>query len=97
MGLLDFPNPADWVESAKNGNMEREAINTVLSAVYSSWICGLWSAGKSKWLWFAGDMATSLYLSLSVLQQKNFLALTVPGDMLAPANLSKFQTIDKTK
>lgn len=97
MGLIDFPNPADWVESAKNGGMEREAINTVLSSVYSSWICGMWALGKSRWFWFAADAATSLYLSLTALQEKNFLALTVPSDMLEPKNLSRFQTVTKTK
>lgn len=97
MGLIDFPNPADWVNSAKDGNLEREAMNTVLSGVYSFWVTGMWSLGQKKWFWFLADAATSMYLSLNVLEKKGLLALTVPSSMLEPKNLSRFQTTEKTK
>lgn len=97
MGLIDFPNPADWVNSAKDGNLEREAANTVLSGVYSFWIAGMWTLGQRKYLSFVADGATAMYLSLSDLQKKGLLALTVPTAMLDPKNLSRFTIIEKTK
>ncbi len=33
-----------------------------------------------------------MYLSLQSLEKKNFLCLTVPQDLLAADNLSKFET-----
>lgn len=97
MGVIDFPNPADWYESAKNSGMERDAANTVLSGVYSFWIAGMWSLGQRKYFWFVADAATAMYLSLSDLQKKGLLALTIPTSMLEPKNLSRFTTIMKTK
>ena len=97
MGFIDFPNPADWFESAKNSGMERDVANTVLSGVYSFWIAGMWSLGQRKYLSFVADAATAMYLSLSDLQKKGLLALTVPKAMLAANNLSKFETILITK
>jgi hypothetical protein len=43
------------------------------------------------------DAATATYLSLRELEQKNFLTLTVPSDLRAPDNLSRFQTEQKIK
>ncbi len=97
MGLIDFPNPADWIESTKTAGMERDAANTVLSGVYSFWITGMWSLGQRKWLGFVGDAATAMYLSLADLQKKGLLALTVPTAMLEPKNLSRFTTTVVTK
>lgn len=98
MALLEFPNPGDWFNSFKLGDLERKAANAVMSAAYSSYICGLWSEGASKWADWTGagqglkDAATAAYLSLRVLEDRGFLTLTVPKDLLAPANLSRFQT-----
>ncbi len=97
MGIIDFPNPADWVNSAKNGGMERDAANTVLSGVYSFWLSGMWAAGQKKWTWFLADGATAMYLALSDLQKKGLLALSVPTAMLEAKNLSRFTTTIRTK
>jgi hypothetical protein len=97
MGLLDFPSPVDWLNAAKNGAIEREAANAFMSAAYSSWITGMWVSGSSKWAnWFGEgqalkDAATVAYLTLSSLEAKNFLTLTVPKDLLDANNLSRFQ------
>src|SRR5580698_1316737 len=98
MGILDFPSPADWYNSVKNGALERETANSLVSAAYSSWISFMWRSGSSKWAQYIGegkamqDAATSVYLSLQALESKGFLALTVPQDLLSADNLSKFQT-----
>jgi hypothetical protein len=103
MGLVDFPNPADWYNTAKNGGMERSEVNAFVSMAYSAQIAFLWRSGSSKWAQWTGegkalqDMATAIYLTLSSLEAKNFLTLTVPADMLTPDNLSKFQTEKVTK
>lgn len=97
MGLLDFPNPSDWIQSAKNGGMEREAANTVLSSVYSFWITGMYTLGQRKYFSFLADAASAMYVSLSTLEKKDLLALTVPSAMLDAKNLSRFVTVTKTK
>jgi hypothetical protein len=97
MALIEFPNPAEWLESARTANLEREAANTVLSGVYSFWVTGMWTLGQRKYCSFLADAATSMYLSLTVLEKKGLLALTVPTAMLLPANLSRFTTTEKTK
>lgn len=97
MGFLDFPNPSDWIESAKNGGFEREAANTVLSAVYSFWVTGMWSLGQSRFFWFLRDAATAMYISLAQLEKKGLLALTVPTALLENANVSRFQTTEAVK
>lgn len=103
MGLIDFPNPASFYESAKNAGLEREEINAFVSMLYSAQIAFLWRSGSSKWAQWAGegralqDAATAMYLSLEQLQRRGFLALTVPQDLLSADNLSKFQTSTKEK
>jgi hypothetical protein len=98
MGLIDFPDPASWYGELKNGSLEREAMNSFVSMAYSAQIAFLWRSGSSKWAQWTGegkalqDMATSIYLTLSSLETKNFLTLTVPKDLLDPDNISKFQT-----
>lgn len=102
MGFLEFPNPGDWFNSFKMGDIERKAANAVMSAAYSSYISGLWSEGDSKLFAWAGagqglkDAATAAYLSLRELEAKGFLVLTVPKDLLEANNLSRFQTERKT-
>jgi hypothetical protein len=91
------------LEGAATAKLEREAINSLLSATYSAWICAMWRSGDAKWASFTGegqalkDAATAMYLSLSSLEAKNFITLTVPQDLLSANNLSKFQTEHKTK
>jgi hypothetical protein len=103
MGLIDFPDPVGMFEGAKNAGLEREVINSFISAAYSAWITGMWRSGSAKWVTITGegqalkDSATSVYLSLSDLEAKGFLTLTVPQDLLDPNNLSRFQTEEKTK
>jgi len=103
MSLLEFPNPVGWYESGKNAGMERDEVNAFVSMLYSAQISFLWRSGSSKWAQYIGegkamqDAATAMYLSLRELEKKNFLALTVPTDMLAADNLSKFQTEEHTK
>ena len=103
MGLIDFPDPVSMFEGAKTAGLERDVINALMSAAYSSWITFMWRSGTAKWADFTGegqalkDAATCAYLSLRELEKKNFLTLTVPQDLLAPNNLSKFQTEEKTK
>ncbi len=98
MALLDFPNPVSWWESAKNAGLERETANAFLSMLYSAQISFLWRSGSAKWAQWTGegqalkDAATAMYLSLESLEKKNFLVLTVPADMLAADNLSRFIT-----
>jgi len=103
MGLLDFPDPSSWYNNVKMGTLERETVNAFVSMAYSAQIAFLWRSGDAKWLDWAGegkalkDAATAMYLSLSKLEEKNFLTLTVPKDLLEAANLSKFQTESKAK
>src|SRR5271170_5170462 len=103
MGLIDFPDPIAMFEGGKTAGLEREVINSLVSAAYSAWISMLWRSGQAKWAAFTGegqalkDAATSVYLTLSTLEAKGFLSLTVPQDLLDPNNLSRFQTEEKTK
>lgn len=100
MGLIDF-NPVSWIESAVNAKLEREEINAIASAAYSSWLSGMWRSGDSKWAaWFGEgaalkDAAVAAYASLAVLQKPGGLVLTVPKDLLAA--LPNFQTQYKEK
>ena len=93
--MLDFPDPISDVLASK---LEKEVVNSILSAAYSSWITFLWSSGQAKWADWSGEgqamknAATSAYLSLRELEKKNFLTLTVPSEMLSADNLAKFQT-----
>jgi hypothetical protein len=98
MGLIDFPDPVSMFEGAKTAGLEREVINALMSAAYSAWITFVWESGNAKWVDITGegqalkDAATTVYLSLRNLEQKQFLTLTVPKDLLDAANLSRFQT-----
>ena len=102
MPLLEFPNPAGWYEAVKNAGLERDAANAFVSALFSAQISFLWRSGSAKWAgWFGEgqalkDAATAMYLSLSNMEKKNFLTLTVPKDLLDPDNLSRFETSSKT-
>ena len=90
-------------EGAKNAQLEREVVNSLVSAAYSAWISAMWRSGSAKWVSYSGegpalkDAATAVYLSLADLEAKGFLSLTVPKDLLDPNNLSRFQTEEKTK
>ena len=85
-------------EGAKTAGLEREVINALVSSAYSAWISAMWRSGSAKWVVITGegqalkDAATAMYLSLSQLEKKGFLSLTVPSDLLDPNNLSRFQT-----
>jgi len=71
----------------------------VMSASYSMGISFLWRTGQRNLLGFGPalrDAATSAYLSLHALEKKGF-ALTMPKDLLDPANLTKFQTEEVSK
>jgi hypothetical protein len=98
VGLIDFPDPVSWFEGAKNSSLERQEISALVSMAYSAQISFLWRSGASKWAQWTGegkalqDAATAMYLTLSRLETKNFLTLTVPADLLDADNLSKFQT-----
>jgi hypothetical protein len=100
MGLFSFPDPLSDLAASK---LEKEAVNSILSAAYSSWITFLWTSGQAKWADWSGEgkamknAATSAYLSLRELEKKGFLTLTVPTEMLSADNLSKFQTEQKSK
>ena len=103
MGLLDFPNPADWITSIKDDEQKRQLINSAASAAYSAWITFTWRSGTS---WIAQklgegkalqDSAVAMYLSLRELESKNFLVLTVPKDLLDSNLLSQFQSEWRTK
>lgn len=103
MSLFNFPDPVSIFESAKNAGLERDVANAFVSSAYSAWISFVWRSGSAKWADFTGegqamkDAATAMYLSLSQLEKKGFLTLTVPQDMLNANNLSKFQTEHKEK
>jgi hypothetical protein len=98
MGLITLPDPVSMFEAGKTAGLERQIINAFVSAAYSAWITAMWRSGSAKWVIITGegpalkDAATAMYLSLSSLETKNFLSLTVPLDLLDPANLSRFQT-----
>jgi hypothetical protein len=103
MGLIDFPDPVSMFEGAKTAGLEREVVNSVMSAAYSAWISFVWRSGAAKWADWTGegqamkDAATAMYLSLRDLEVKKFLTLTVPKDLLDADNLSRFQTEEKIK
>ena len=103
MNLIGIPDPVSMFEAAANGKLERAEVNALVSAAYSASITAMWRSGSAKWADWTGegqalkDAATAMYLSLSTLEAKNFLTLTVPEDLLAADNLAKFQTEEKTK
>jgi hypothetical protein len=103
MGLIDFPDPVSMFEGAATAKLEREVVNSVMSAAYSAWISFVWRSGAAKWADWTGegqamkDAATSMYLSLRNLEDKKFLTLTGPQDLLDSNNLARFQTEEKTK
>ncbi len=96
MGLIDFPDVVGMFEGAKNAGLEREAANALVSAACSGYLTFLWETGKRKWLGSEGPAlqrtAVAMYLTLSRLESKNFLTLTLPKDMLDPDLLSQFQS-----
>lgn len=102
-GLIDVPDPVSIFESAKTAGLEREVVNSLMSASYSSIISALWRSGSAKWAIWTGegqgmkDAATAMYLSLRELEAKQFLVLTVPKDLKDPENLSRFESEEKTK
>lgn len=101
MGLLDFPNPTEWITGVKDDDQKRALINSAASAAYSAWITFMWRSGGSKWAQYFGegkalqDCATAAYVTLSQLERKGFLTLTVPNDLRA--NMSNFVTEEHTK
>ena len=103
MGLLNLPDPVSMYEGAKTAGLEREVANALVSSAYSAWISAMWRSGSAKWAVFTGegqalkDAATAMYLTLSRLETKNFLVLTVPQDLLDANNLSRFETERMTK
>jgi len=103
MGLISIPDPVSIFESAKNSGLERDVINALISTTYSAWITAMWRSGDAKWAQWTGegqamkDAAAAVYLSLSSLQKKGFLTLTVPSDLLTADELSKFQTSSISK
>jgi hypothetical protein len=103
MGFIDLPDPISMLEGAKTANLERDVVNALVSSAYSAWIAAMWRSGSAKWADWTGegqamkDAAVAMYLSLRVLEKKNFLALTVPQDMLTAPEISKFQTEEQTK
>ncbi len=88
-----------WQQVAM-GKLEREIANAGASALASMLVTGLWSQGNhlsAKWFGTEGevlkDQAMAAYLTLSVLETKGFLTLTVPQDLLADVNRkAKFET-----
>ncbi|MGO9643007.1 MAG: hypothetical protein ACLP1Y_17075 [Candidatus Acidiferrales bacterium] len=83
------------ITGVKDDDQKRAMINAVASAEYSQWISFLWRLGQRNLLGLGPalrDAATSCYLSLRVLEKKNFLALAPPKDLLAADNLARFQT-----
>jgi hypothetical protein len=99
MGLLDFPNPVEWITGAKDDAEKRLLVNATMSALYSAQITLLWETGRSK-LWGEGKAlqrtAVSIFLTLEALQKKGLITLTVPKDLLDADNLAQFQTQEIT-
>jgi len=103
MGLFQIPDPVSIFEAAKNAGLEREIVNALVSTAYSATISFLWASGSAKWAIWSGegqgmkDAATAMYLSLKDLEKKNFLTLTVPQELTAEANISRFRTESQEK
>jgi hypothetical protein len=101
MGLFNIPDPVSMFETALNGKLEREAENSLMSCMYSGVLSFFWRLGSAGIKFGLGpalqDMATAQYLSLTNLEAKNFLTLTVPKDMLDADNLAKFETSQVVK
>lgn len=98
MGLFNIPDPVGIYESAKNAGLERDVVKALVGASYSAIIAAMWSSGSAKWASWIGagqalkDAATGMFLSLQPQVEKGLLVLTVPKDLLDPANTSRFQT-----
>lgn len=98
MNLISFPDPIAWYQGAKQAGLERDEINAFVSMAYSAWLSFTWRSGTARWAVWTGegkamqDGATAAFLSLRALEKKNFLTLSLPSDMLAAENLSRFQT-----
>ena len=100
MNLLEFPNPAEWINSVKDADQKRTLINATVSALYSAQITLLWETGRRK-LWGEGTAlqrtATSMYMTLQALEKKGLIVLTVPKDLLEKSNLDQFEIERVTK
>ena len=96
--MFEIPNPVAMYEAAKNAGLERDVASAFVSTAFSAVITFMWRSGSAKWADFTGeaqalkDAATSMYLSLTSNPHTNFLTLTVPQDLLAASNTSRFQT-----
>jgi len=103
MDLFNLPDPVSMYQGAKMAGLERKEVDALVSATYSAIITSMWASGDAKWAIWSGegqglkDAATSMYLTLSTMESKNFLTLTVPQKLLDPNNLARFQTEYKTK
>ncbi len=99
MALFSIPDPVSILEAAATAKIERETINSLVSASYSAQITFLWRAAQSKLARVLGlsaamqDAAEAEYLSLRELQERQFLTLTVPNDMLDPNLEARFETV----
>ena len=104
-------NPADFVSgllsgvgllynSVKNGQLERETADAIVSAAFSALINLLWNQKKSKLVLWAGEdeamqaAATSMFKVLQTMETKSFLRLAVDNDLLLPANLDKYKLVE---
>lgn len=89
---------ASIIEQVATGKLEREIGNMLASAAATLVITHLWyQADAMKWWQSEGEVfrmdAVSLYKTLSALEAKGFLTITVPTEMLKDFNrLAKFQT-----
>lgn len=98
-------NPADiitgignLIQQAATGKLEREIANALASSLATLLITHLWYQGDAmKWWQSEGEAfkndAVAAYLTLSALENKGFLTITAPVELLADVNRrSKFNT-----
>lgn len=104
MGLFQIPDPVSMFESAQNAKLERAEAVALISATLSATITFFWSAGSSKiagWLGLGPALKDAATVTFLTLQQKQVdktpLTLTVPQELLAANNLSRFQTQETKK
>lgn len=100
MDLFSLPDPVSMYESAATAKLERAEADAFVSAMYSGWISFWWRLGARNLMGFGPsirDMVTANYLTLQQRMAKGTLTLTAPKDMLAPDNLSRFETEWRTK
>lgn len=96
--MFALPDPLADILGNK---LERHIAKTLLSSTYSASITALWSSKQSRLTQWLGlgqverDVATATYLSLQPMVESGDLVLTVPKDLLASGNLSRFQTEEK--